>query len=77
MGEFEMAVTATRTWTKARVILFKDSGKYYSEDYWEIPEGAIGPWDMERSEDFRRIGNGAVLIETQEPWGFPWLVNPA
>lgn len=77
MGEFEMAVTVTRTWTKARVILFKDSGQYYSADYWEIPEGAIGPWDMERSEDFRRIGNGAVLIETQEPWGFPWLVNPA
>lgn len=77
MEGFEMAVTVARTWTKARVILFKDSGEYYTEEYWEIPEGAVGPWDMERSEDFRRIGNGAVLIETQEPWGFPWLVTPA
>jgi hypothetical protein len=57
----------------ARVILFKESGKYYTEEEWEIPEKAIGPYDMERSPDFRRIGNGAVLVETQEPWGYPHL----
>ena len=56
-----------------RVILFKPSGKYYTEEHWRIPEGAIGPYDMERSLDFRRISDGAVLIETQEPWGFPHL----
>lgn len=59
----------------ARVILFKLSGKYYTEEQWRIPEDAIGPYDMERSPDFRRIGNGAVLVETQEPWGFPHLFN--
>ena len=57
----------------ANAILFKPSGKYYTEEPWEIPEGAIVPYDMVRSKDFRRIGGGAVLIETQEPWGFPHL----
>ena len=58
---------------KAQVILFKESGKYYTEEEWEIPEDAIGPYDMERSPNFRRIGNGAVLVVTQEPWGYPAL----
>ena len=71
-----MPVTVSQTYHKAKVILFKPSGKYYTEEYWEIPDGAIGPYDMEKSKDFRRIGGGAVLVVTQEPWGFPWLVNP-
>lgn len=58
---------------KATVILFKPSGKYYTEEQWRVPDGAIGPWDMERSLDFRRIAGGAVLVATQEPWGFPYL----
>jgi hypothetical protein len=58
---------------QARVILFKDSGKYYTEEWWRIPDDAIGPWDMKRSENFRRIGRGAVLVDTQEPWGYPHL----
>jgi hypothetical protein len=58
---------------KATVILFKPSGKYYTEEEWEIPEGAIGPYDMDRSDDWRRIMGGAVLVESQEPWGFPHL----
>lgn len=61
------------TATKARVILFKPSGKYYTEEEWSISEGAIGPYDMERSPDFRRISGGAVLVDTQEPWGYPHL----
>lgn len=61
---------------KARVILFKPSGKYYTEEEWEIPANAIIPYDMIRSKDFRRIGNGPVLIETQEPWGYPHLIMP-
>ena len=58
---------------KAKVILFKPSGKYYTEEEWEIPEKAIGPYDMERSPNFRRISGGAVLIDSQEPWGYPHL----
>lgn len=58
---------------RALVILFKPSGKYYCEEHWQIPEGALGPFDMVDSPDFRRIGDGAVLVETQEPWGYPHL----
>lgn len=58
---------------KAIVILFKPSGKYYTEEEWRIPTGAIGPYSMKHSPDFRRIDGGAVLVETQEPWGFPHL----
>lgn len=70
-----MSVTMTKTWDATKVVLFKESGKYYTTEYWEIPEGAIGPWDMRHSVDFRRIGGGAVLVPTQEPWGFPHLIN--
>ncbi len=59
---------------KATVQLFKPSGKYYTTEEWEIPDRAIGPWDMERSPDFRRIDGGPVLVPTQEPWGFPVLL---
>lgn len=56
------------------VTLFKASGKFYTTEPWRIPAGAIGPYDMVRSPDFRRInGDGAVLIGSQEPWGFPHL----
>lgn len=57
----------------ATVILFKPSGKYYTEESWRVPDGAITPHDMKRSPDFRRIGGGAVLVVTQEPWGYPHL----
>lgn len=57
----------------ARVILFRPSGKYYTEEEWCIPEDAIGPYDMISSPGFRRIGGGSVLVETQEPWGYPHL----
>lgn len=58
---------------KARVTLFKPSGKYYTSEEWRIPKGAIGPYDMLNSPDFRRIGGGTVLVEAQEPWGYPHL----
>lgn len=64
----------TEEFTEATVILFKPSGKYYTEEKWRIPEGAIGPSDMLRSPDFRQITGGAVLVDTQEPWGFPHLI---
>lgn len=69
-------IKVEKVYRKAKVILFKDSGKYYTEEYWDIPDDAIGPFDMMRSKDFRRIGGGAVLVVSQEPWGYPWLVNP-
>lgn len=59
---------------KARVILFKPGGKFYTEEEWDVPEGAIGPYDMRDSRDFRRIAGGAVLVDTQEPWGYPHLI---
>lgn len=73
---------------KAKVILFKPSGKYYTEEEWTVPEfvhdglsdrglaparKVIGPYDMEQSPDFRRIDGGPVLVCTQEPWGYPHL----
>lgn len=59
--------------TKAKVIIFKTGGKFCFEEEWTVPKDAIGPFDMERSPDFRRIEGGAVLIESQEPWGYPHL----
>lgn len=72
---------------KAKVILFRRSGKYYTEEEWEVPERVpretgsgtrevILPEDMEHSPDFRRIDGGAVLVESQEPWGYPALLMP-
>lgn len=64
----------------ASVQLFKPSGTYYTTDSWEVPVGAIGPYDMKKSPDFRRIGGtGAVLVCSEgeltgdENWGFPHL----
>jgi len=58
---------------RVEVYLFKPSGKFYTDEMWRIPVGAIGPHDMSDSPDFRRIGGGAVLVPSQEPWGFPHL----
>lgn len=58
---------------KISVILFKEGGKYYTEEEWEMPVPNITPDCMINSPDFRRISNGAVLIPAQEPWGFPHL----
>ncbi|MBO0875321.1 MAG: hypothetical protein J2P19_18210 [Pseudonocardia sp.] len=57
----------------ATVVLFRTSGKYYTEEKWLIPDDAIDPFDMERSPDFHRVDSGAVLVDTQEPWGYPYL----
>lgn len=59
---------------RAAVTLFKLNGKYYTEERWRIPEGAIGPYDMAKSPDFRRIGLGPVLVDPQEPWGYPHIL---
>jgi len=70
-----MALTKKHTFHGAYVTLFKESGKYYTEEYWDIPEDAVGPWDLVRSKDFHRIGNGSVYVKSQEPWGFPHLIT--
>lgn len=59
--------------TKTNVILFKPSGKYYTEEEWEVPEDTIGPFDMINSPDFRRIDGGPVLINDEVIWGYPCL----
>lgn len=58
----------------AKVILFRESGKYYTEKEWVIPENCITPSSMIYSINFRRIDNGKVLVVTQEPWGYPCLL---
>jgi hypothetical protein len=58
---------------KVKVVLFKPSGKYYSEEEWDVPHDALGPYDMCYSPNFRRIDGGPVLVESQEPWGYPYL----
>lgn len=57
-----------------RVTLFKPSGKYYTEEEWTIPDGAVGPLHMRNSVDFRQINGGPVLVQEQEPWGYPHLL---
>lgn len=71
----------------AKVILFKPSGKYYTEERWEIPtydetleRGGNGgdsaiPYCMRFSKDFRQIDGGPALVITQEPWGYPHLIQ--
>jgi hypothetical protein len=79
-----VAAQAAHTRT-ATVTLFKDSGKYYTGEAWSVPVNAIGPYDMELSPDFRRIGGGAVLVDSDpageypdaENWGFPQLLPSA
>ena len=74
-----MVKKAERT---ASVTLFKESGKYYTGESWRVPAGAIGPRDMLDSPDFRRIGDGAVLVDADahtefpedENWGFAHLL---
>lgn len=59
---------------KAKVSLFKRSGKWYTDEQWEIPEQCTVPAEMTKSPDFHRIDSGLVLVHTQEPWGFPHLL---
>lgn len=59
---------------RAKAILFRATGEYHAEEMWRIPGRAVSPRDMERSPDFHRVYDGAVLIEAQEPWGYPHLI---
>jgi hypothetical protein len=73
---------------KIKVTLFRASGKYYTEEDWELPTadeivergGSRGDYyapqtAMRYSENFRQIDAlGPVLIDSQEPWGYPGLI---
>lgn len=71
---------------RVSIILFKPSGKYYTEEQWAIPTleqvlagggnrgDSVGPYCMQYSPDAHTIGGGAVLVPTQEPWGYPHLL---
>lgn len=56
---------------KTTVVLFKSSGKYYTTEEWRVPVDAIGPYDMHRSPDFRRIDGGKVLVEASDALSWP------
>jgi hypothetical protein len=70
----------------ASVLLFKPEGKYYTKEQWRIPTreeviqaggsagDSVSPFCMRYSPDFRRISGGPVLVESQEPWGYPHLL---
>lgn len=72
---------------KAKVILFKPEGKYYTEEEWEVPTAEqvragggmrgdlVGPFCMTYSPDFHAIAGGPVLVPSQEPWGYPFLIT--
>ena len=67
------AAARQHTEQKVNVILFRKSGRYYTEEKWRIPHGALTPAEMCDSPDFRRVDRGAVLIPSQEPWGYPHM----
>ena len=60
--------------SKLKVSLFKPSGRYYTEEEWEIPLNAFGPYDMRFSRDYRTIDKGPVLISEESPWGYPYII---
>lgn len=72
---------------KARVVLFQRSGKYYTEEEWQVPDTVpdysharghyvrevLIPADMIHSPDFHRIDGGPVLVHSAR-WGYPHLL---
>lgn len=64
----------------AKIITFRESGKYYTEEKWEIPKHAIGPYHMADSGDYElwRAAHPTwfALVPDQEPWGYPHLLAP-
>jgi hypothetical protein len=65
---------------RAHVLLFKPSGKFYTEEDWRIPDAlAVAvpvPAAVLHSPDFHRIDGGPVLVEG-ELWGYPHLFPAA
>lgn len=60
----------------ARVVRIKDSGKYYTEEEWRIPENAHCPRDMADSPDARLDDYSIYVVPAQYPWGYEEIINP-
>lgn len=60
----------------ARVVRIKDSGKYYTEEEWRIPENAFFPRSMANSPDARLENGGIYIVPAQYPWGYEEMINP-
>ncbi|MCA1806267.1 MAG: hypothetical protein LC687_00080 [Actinobacteria bacterium] len=58
-----------------KVTIFKESGKYYTEERWAIPEGAIAPYDMDKAPEAQKWKGWQILVNSQEPWGYPHLLR--
>lgn len=59
----------------ARVVRIKDSGKYYTEESWRIPENAHYPRNMANSPDARLGDGGIYIVPAQYPWGYEEIIN--
>lgn len=60
----------------ARVVRIKDSGKYYTEEEWRIPENAFFPRSMADSPDARLDDGSIYVVPAQYPWGYEEIINP-
>lgn len=77
----EMCGTDHTVSKRAKVELFKPTGKWYTDECWAIPtsvpwntgtRGALGPFDMRHSPDAH--WDGPVYVPEQEPWGYSHLL---
>ena len=59
----------------ARVVRIKDSGKYYTEEEWRIPENAFFPRSMADSPDARLDDGSIYVVPAQYPWGYEEVIN--
>ena len=59
----------------ARVVRIKDSGKYYTEEEWHIPENAHFPRSMADSPDARLDDGSIYVVPAQYPWGYEEVIN--
>lgn len=59
----------------ARVVRIKDSGKYYTEEQWRIPDNAYYPRSMAKSPDARLEDGGIYIVPAQYPWGYEEIIN--
>lgn len=59
----------------ARVVRIKDSGKYYTEEEWRIPDNAYYPRGMAESPDAHLEDGGIYIVPAQYPWGYEEVIN--
>lgn len=71
---------------RAKVSLFRISGKWYMDEEWRIPTeaevlagggnrgDAVGPYCMRYSPDYKGT-QWLTLVHTQEPWGYAHIIH--